>query len=259
MSWRTVRTDDGSWTLAHPVHGEACHSSTGAWTEARERYAGPCRLAALARDRDAVALLDVGTGPGWNLAAALSAVAGTGARLSVVTLERDRAAIETRLPTGAAGEPWIGRARDALTRALDGGGEVALDGGHRLQLWLGDARDTLAALPDASRFDAVFLDPFSPAVEPELWGDAFLVAIARRMSPHAVLSTYSAATAVRVGLARAGLRVARGPRVGAKREGTLAGRGLVPGPGDADLARRLRRRLGGEIRSEGRERAPGFA
>ena len=259
MNWRAVPTDDGTWTLAHPVHGETCHSTAGAWTEARERFAGACRLAELARRRERIRLLDVGTGPGWNLAAALEAVAGTGAKLRIVTLERDRAAIESELPPATAGEPWFATVRAALATALDGGGEVALDGGHALRLHLGDARRTLSAVAREPRFEAVFLDPFSPGVEPELWSEAFLAAVARRMAPDGLLSTYSAATAVRVALAQAGLRVARGVRVGGKREGTLAGPSLVPGPEDADLSRRLRRHLDREIRPGGRERTPGFA
>ena len=42
--WRVLRTDDESLTLVHPIHGQACHSRAGAWTEARERYAVACRL-----------------------------------------------------------------------------------------------------------------------------------------------------------------------------------------------------------------------
>jgi hypothetical protein len=45
-----------------------------------------------------------------------------------------------------------------------------------------------------------------------------------------VLSTYSAAVAVRAGLAAAGLELGRGPRVGAKAEGTLAVKGFAGGP-----------------------------
>ena len=39
--WKPERTEDGSWTLLHPEHGEACHSHSGGWLEARERYAPP--------------------------------------------------------------------------------------------------------------------------------------------------------------------------------------------------------------------------
>ena len=219
-----VRTADGSWTLAHPDHGETLHSRSGAWLEAVERYAVPCRLRerALAGATE-LHLLDVGTGLGLNLAAALAALEGTGTRLHAVTLERDRSVIEAGFSLDAGpGEPWHARIRLALREALAQGG-AELPGGGELRLLLGDARATLPRLDPGPRFDAVFLDPFSPRVEPELWEPGFLAEIARRMAPGSLLSTFSAATRVRAALAGTGLTVARGPRVGAKAEGTLAG------------------------------------
>ena len=221
LSWRPLVTADGSATLVHPVHGEPCHSRAGAWQEARERYAAACRLPEFRGER--FRLLDVGTGLGLNLAAALEALAGTAASLDVVTLEADRAVIGAGL---ALEEPpevlrWLAPVRTALRACLDGSATAPLVAGT-LRLVLGDARATLPALDPDLRFDAVFLDPFSPRVEPDLWHPAFLAAIASRMAPGSLLSTYSAATAVRAGLVSAGLRVGPGLRVGTKSAGTLA-------------------------------------
>lgn len=269
-AWRPVLTEDGSLACSHAVHGELSHDARGAYTQARLRYAAGCRLRALARARGrgtTVRLLDVGTGVGWNLAAALAALHGTEAHLAAVSLELDAEllAAVARLPRASSGFPErCHRAvRAALRAALARPGmpvPLALDGrdAGELQLLLGDARATLPDLSAEPRFDAVFLDPHSPRVAPELYAPDFLAEVARRMAPGALLATYSAATRVRLALAQAGLGVARGPRVGGKAEGTLAGPGLVPGSADADLARRLARRLGGageggEIPSGGRE------
>lgn len=238
--WKAHRTADGSWTLAHPVHGESCHSSSGAWQQARERYAAACRLNELARSRKRVRLLDIGTGLGLNLAAALEALDGTGCELSAVTLERDREVLEQTLALRdwpSEVERFLAPVRAAIADALAGRAS-SID----VQLVLGDARDTLPRLPEQQRFDAVFLDPFSPRVEPDLWSEPFLAAVADRMDPHAVLSTYSAAFAVRLALAHVGLRVGLGPRVGAKAQGTLASpRAELPSL-EARLARKLRAR-----------------
>ncbi len=270
-AWRPLQTADRSWTLLHPVHGEACHSRAGAWQESLERYALACGLAC-AVPGSTLRLLDVGTGLGLNLAAALHVLAPRGVGLEAVGLERDpevlRAALELGARPGVDAGPWGAPhacARAALGLALADPARAAGEGvpwgpgdrgghrghpGHRgtggrapgrLRLLLGDARTTLAALDPAERFDAVFLDPFSPAREPELWGADFLGELARRMAPGSLLSTYSAAWRVRLALARAGLRVGRGQRVGAKAEGTLASpdRALEPLP--ARLQRRLAR------------------
>jgi chorismate dehydratase len=307
--WIEQRTDDGSFTLAHPVHGETYHSTSGAWTQARERYAGGCRLREraleLAADgRRALRLLDIGTGLGLNLAAALEALDGTGVLLEATSLERDaellaHAAASARDP--ASLERWHAPVRTALRAALAETSKAALEpaalepgalepgtlepgtlqlgalqlgtlelgtlevgtlevgtlevgtldmgtlelGAGRLRLLVGDASSALTRLPASERFDAVFLDPFSPRVEPDLWSAPFLARIAERMAPGSVLSTYSAATAVRAVLHAAGLRVGRGARVGHKREGTLASpdRDLPP------LEPRVRRRL--ESRASG--------
>lgn len=258
--WTLQRTDDGSVTLAHPLHGETCHSRSGAWTEARERYAGPCRLA----DRiqpGAVHLLDVGTGLGFNLAAALEALEGTGRPLNAVSLEIDPGVIERTI--GLLGDPagtavtetapdgflkWHRPVCIALERVLAdqqlarGAGVLFPGRLGRLRVLIGDARETLAAEPCKKAYDAVFLDPFSPGVDGSLWTDAFLQGIAVRMAPGSWLSTYTASAAVRVSLMDAGLRVGPGPRVGAKASGTLASPDLDPGPFDAKTVRRLERR-----------------
>jgi chorismate dehydratase len=215
MAWLPLSTGDGSSTLIHSGHGEACHSRAGAWQESRERYARACGLADFRGET--FRLLDVGTGLGLNLAAAIEALDETGARLEAVTLERDASVLEAglALPQPPEVERWMSRVRKGIDE--NEAGSFA-----SIRLVLGDARETLPALDGALRFDAVFLDPFSPRVEPDLWSPGFLAEIARRMAPGSILSTYSAAISVRAGLAAAGLRVGPGGRVGTKREGTLA-------------------------------------
>ncbi|MCC6407265.1 MAG: hypothetical protein IT453_08865 [Planctomycetes bacterium] len=244
--WRAERTADGSFTLVSPEHGEACHSLAGAWTQARERYARPCRLRerALAGERR-LALLDVGTGLGLNLAAAFAELEGTDAALDVLSLELEpdvvRAALA--LPLGEGGLARVlTPVRSGLAAALaTGGGEFALGAG-RVRLVFGDARRTLAAEREPALFDAVFLDPFSPKVAPELWQSDFLALVAARMGSRSVLSTYSSAVRVRAALLAVGLSVGLGPRVGAKSSGTLAGRGFELPGFDPRTARRLARK-----------------
>ena len=248
-AWRALETEDGSWTLVHPGHGEACHSSSGAWLEALERYARPCRLRERASAQECVRVLEVGSGSGLDLAAALCEVEGAGARLEAVGLELEPAVVRRalELPAGAPGaawEPWWGQVRAALSQALarPPGERVAL--GHRstLRLLLGDARATLAELEGEPLHDAVFLDAFSPAHAPDLWGAAFLARLARRLAPGGWLSTYCAASEVRIALYEAGLNVGLGARVGNKREGTLASPEGTPPPLEARIQRRLERR-----------------
>ncbi|MEE8467328.1 MAG: MnmC family methyltransferase [Planctomycetota bacterium] len=264
--WTPVITADGSLTLASGQVGEACHSRAGAWTEALERYARPARLRQRARSAELtrVHLLDVGTGLGWNLAAALSELRGTGAFLDVLSLERDRSVIESTLslvrenrlapPVSAmehAPVSWaLARALADPQRAASVG--VPLGARGRLRVLLGDARVTLAASDPARRFDAVFLDPFSPRADPDLWQCDFLSQVARRMAPGSLLTTYCAAFDVRVRLVALGLSVGRGGRVGTKAEGTLASPDRSLPPLSPRLVRRLVRAAAELARSGGR-------
>jgi tRNA U34 5-methylaminomethyl-2-thiouridine-forming methyltransferase MnmC len=242
LSWQSLETGDGSTTFVHPVHGEAFHSRAGAWEEARERYARACGLAKFRGET--FRLLDVGTGLGLNLAAALEALDGTGAELQAVTLERHRSVVEAGLALRQPPEVerWMSRVRKGI-------GENEAGSIASIRLVLGDARATLPALDPSTRFDAVFLDPFSPRVEPDLWSPTFLGEIARRMAPGSILSTYSAATSVRAGLLDAGLRIGPGGRVGTKREGTLASPDRFLGSFDERTLRRIASRRETSARS----------
>ena len=79
----------------------------------------------------------------------------------------------------------------------------------------GDARDALPAWP--GRADAWFLDGFSPAKNPELWGEALMDQVARHTAPEGTFATYTAAGHVRRALAAAGFAVSRAPGFAGKR------------------------------------------
>ncbi|MFN0243138.1 MAG: MnmC family methyltransferase [Planctomycetota bacterium] len=255
--WRAVRTDDGSYTLAHPTHGETCHSVAGAWQESWERYAVSTGLPDVARGTR-VALLDVGTGLGLNLAAALAALEGC--TLVAVSLEHDEGVLRAALELGA----WLRASGDdarlpaplarwhpvvlaAIERALaTNAARVPLAGGE-LELRIGDARATLRELALDQRFDAVFFDPFSRTKEPALWALDVLADVAARMAPNARLATYSASLEVRARLVAGGLHVGPLARVGSKAQGTIAVRAdgatdAAP-PFDPRTRRRLERRV----------------
>ncbi|RWR11401.1 tRNA (5-methylaminomethyl-2-thiouridine)(34)-methyltransferase MnmD [Paenirhodobacter populi] len=79
----------------------------------------------------------------------------------------------------------------------------------------GDARDTLPLW--TSRADAWFLDGFSPAKNPELWGADLLAEVARHTAPGGTFATYTAAGFVRRALTAAGFAVERAPGYAGKR------------------------------------------
>jgi hypothetical protein len=71
-------------------------------------------------------------------------------------------------------------------------------------------------------FDVVFLDGFSPDVNPELWTYDFIRTIKNSMSSMGILVTYSSAFPVRGALIRAGFSAGTSMPFGRKRGGTAA-------------------------------------
>lgn len=93
-----------------------------------------------------------------------------------------------------------------------------------VEIVLADAREALPRWP--GRADAWFLDGFSPARNPELWGPDLMAEVARHTAPGGSFATYTAAGHVRRALEGTGFVVRRLPGFAGKRHmsvGRLAG------------------------------------
>ncbi|UWR02471.1 tRNA (5-methylaminomethyl-2-thiouridine)(34)-methyltransferase MnmD [Ruegeria conchae] len=110
--------------------------------------------------------------------------------------------------------PWAERFLNAWN-----GQKCVLDTLH-LEVMVGDARETLPNWDDTA--DAWFLDGFSPAKNPELWGADLMQQVADHTAQDGTAATYTAAGFVRRGLSDAGFEVTRTPGFGRKRHMTRA-------------------------------------
>ncbi len=235
-------TADGSPTLYSEEYGELYHHSSGAFLESRERYVVGCRVIERLRTAGQLEVLDIGFGLGFNVALAVEEFLRQvpGARLKVVSLEKDPISIER---WEALSQTFSDRSVPPLITTLLAQGTAELrtsEGGVvSLQILVGEAENTIGGLEGG--FGAVFLDPFSPGRNPELWTPKFLGAVRQSVEEGAILSTYSAATRVKVALLEAGWRIGAGPAVGGKSTGTLASAGEVDPPLPALPPRELRR------------------
>lgn len=215
--------------------GDPFFSRTDGLAEARHVFLAGNGLPDRFRPGFAVAELGFGTGLNalalwtlWDEAGAPGPVTMTSFELCPMAGEDMRRAL--------ARWPELGPRAEALARALPRAGGTADLGSLRLTLVPGDARATLPRW--VGRADAWFLDGFAPARNPEMWEPPLLAAVARATRPGGSVATYSAAGAVRRGLAAAGFAVERRPGFGRKRE-MLCGRlhdpaarvASPPGPG----------------------------
>ncbi|WP_207630223.1 tRNA (5-methylaminomethyl-2-thiouridine)(34)-methyltransferase MnmD [Paracoccus xiamenensis] len=83
------------------------------------------------------------------------------------------------------------------------------------EIIIGDARDTLPRWDGAA--DAWFLDGFSPAKNPELWGASLMGEVCAHTAPGGTFATYTAAGHVRRALGAAGFSVSRAEGYAGKR------------------------------------------
>jgi len=177
-----------------------------------------------ARFRSGFHIAELGFGTGLNFLASLQAwnIGNTTGQLHFTSFEaypmhKDdmaRALAGFELPdTAELLDNWHGAGRYQI-------------GPARLTVIVGDAR---LCLPEwTGRADAWFLDGFSPAKNPEMWGANLLAEVARHTNPKGTAATYSAAGHIRRKLSDAGFEVSRCKGYGHKRHMTSARLAVSP-------------------------------
>ncbi len=218
---RLERTPDGvPWSAEF---GDIYHSGDGGLAQARRVFLEGNGLPGRWRGRDAFTILETGFGLGLNFLAAwdlLRADREGPRRLHFVSVERHPfAAAELAEALGPFAEiAVLARAlADHFPPPVAGFHRLHFDGGRiALTLVFGDAREQLPQLE--ARADAIFLDGFAPARNPEMWSPEVVRELARLAAPGATLATWTVAGGVRAALAGAGFRVEKREGFGHKRE-----------------------------------------
>lgn len=207
IEMKKILTKDNSYTLYSEKYDEHYHSVSGAVEEAVEKFVKPCRIAELRNPK----ILDICFGLGYNSAAAIS----MNQNIEIIGLENDERLFEEIQKLNPELKYY------SVIKELVKDEKLVYDkDGIKIRLLVGDARKTIKNI--TNRFDAVFLDPFSPKKCPELWTYEFFADIIKLMKPKAVLATYSCAKIVRENLKKAGFIVKDGPVVGRRAPGTIA-------------------------------------
>ena len=210
---------DGSETLHNDTYDEYYHSKSGAVEEAFEKYVKPCRIRELAKSGH-VKILDIGFGLGYTAIAAIDASleANPNCEIEILSFEKDESIFKELKNLNPPLKNYfliVKLEYDPKTEAY-----YYEDRNIFLKIKIGDASDLIKKTN--GKFDAVFLDPFSPSKNPELWSKDFFSEIRKRVKPESVLATYSCARKVRENLKEAGFFVYDGPVVGRRSPCTLA-------------------------------------
>ena len=220
----------GDGTAFSPAYDDVYHTAHGGLDQARHVFlAGNDLLGENSRWAGAsrFVILETGFGLGLNFLATWQAwrAAQAAGRLHFVSVEKhpfrrdDLASLLAPYPELAS---FAGELLRQWPPLAPGFHRLHFDQGQvTLTLLLGDAQALLPQL--VAKIDAVFLDGFAPAKNPDLWSPALLAAITRLCKSGATLATWSVAGEVRRTLEQAGWQLKRRPGFAAKRE-MLAGR-----------------------------------
>ena len=222
-----VLTDDGSYSINskeinHKV--ETLHTSTGAISESFEKFIKPMKFD-YSKD---IAILDICAGLGYNSSAAIADfLKHSDKNLTVDMVEISKATFacgilvpspipEHDITKKAIEEELI--AEDYATLSLE---KAEIPKNININVYIEDARQTVQRLDDDT-YDAIFLDPFSQNMAPELFSVELFKEFRRIIKDDGIIATYTSSAPVRAGFIEAGFYIGLGPIFGRKQGGTLA-------------------------------------
>jgi tRNA 5-methylaminomethyl-2-thiouridine biosynthesis bifunctional protein len=198
------------------------HSTSGGLAQADYVFLKGNRLPDRWAGRERFVILETGFGLGLNFLATWRAWRGDPARcgrLHFVSIEKHPFSLQDLRTLHARYSEVQGQAAE-----LHSAWPVLVPGGHRLvfeggavvlTLFLADIKVARELRLSA---DAIYLDGFAPAKNPEMWSPQTLRAISRLAAPAATLATWSVAGTVRDALQATGFEAQKLPGFGNKRE-----------------------------------------
>jgi len=199
---KLIQTDDGSHTLYSAEFDETYHSDRdGALYESLHKHVLPAFD--IKSDRDNIKILDICFGIGYNTLATLYHIkdANLSTKVHIVSPEFDMGLIESLSSFDYPLEfEAFSHIIDILSREF-----YYKDEQFTIEILLGDARDSIPLLKD--KFDIVYQDPFSPEHNPQLWTREYFQDIRKVSKDDAILTTYSIAASVRMGLDESGFKL----------------------------------------------------
>ena len=223
-----VLTDDGSYSINskeinHKV--ETLHTSTGAISESFEKFIKPMKFN---YDED-IAILDICAGLGYNTSAAIADFIknSSKANLQIDMVEISKATlacgllVPSPIPEHDITKKAIENELIKQNYANISYESCEIPENIDINVYIDDARQTIQDLED-NYYDAIFLDPFSQNMAPELFSLDFFKEFRRVIKDNGIIATYTSSAPVRAGFIEAGFYIGQGPIFGRKQGGSLA-------------------------------------
>ncbi|WP_305553485.1 MnmC family methyltransferase [Methanobrevibacter sp. V74] len=222
-----VLTDDGSYSINskeinHKV--ETLHTSTGAISESFEKFIKPMKF----DYSEDIVILDICAGLGYNSSAAIADFiknSESDLTIDMVEISAPTLACGLLVPSPIPEHDITKKAIEDELVAQDYAG-LSLETSEipeniSINVFVEDARQTVQKL-ESNSYDAIFLDPFSQNMAPELFSLEFFKEFRRIIKDNGIIATYTSSAPVREGFIEAGFYIGLGPIFGRKQGGTLA-------------------------------------
>ncbi len=223
-----VLTDDGSYSINskeinHKI--ETLHTSTGAISESFEKFIKPMKFN---YDED-IAILDICAGLGYNSSAAIADFiknsSDSSLTIDMVEISKATLACGLLVPSPIKEHDMTKKAiedeliaQDYATLSVE---KTEIPSNITVNVFIEDARQTVQNLED-NTYDAIFLDPFSQNMAPELFSLEFFREFRRVIKDDGIIATYTSAAPIRAAFIESDFYIGQGPIFGRKQGGTLA-------------------------------------
>ncbi len=228
-----ILTADGSPTFFSQKYGEPFHSiSAGAFLEATEKFIKPTKIVEKSKTRE-VKILDICFGLGFNSLMAIHTAKkeNRNAKLLILSFEKEIEVIKYSYFTNWKELNYLKPIfRNLLLNRKYEQEFLTLnhaDNYLKIKIFIGDGRKILQKIHTKyiESFDAVFHDPFSPKVNPELWSYDFFKLVSSMTIRNGIIATYSCASPIRKALHMANFGVKEGVALGRKSKSTVGIKG----------------------------------
>jgi len=190
-----VLCEDGSYTLFSHEFEEPYHSTKdGALHESLEKHVKPSL--ALKKDKPELVILDICFGLGYNTFATLHYIKKhqLKTKVHILSPEFDEGLVRS-LDTFAY-PPEFDSIKDIIRTISED--LYYEDEQFKIEILLGDARKSIPLIKE--NIDIIYQDAFSPVHNPLLWTKEHFADIRAIAKDDAILTTYSTAAAIRLGL-----------------------------------------------------------
>ncbi len=201
-SKKPLLTEDGSMTLFSAEFNEPYHSDRdGALNESLQKHIYPAFQTK--SKQKTLTILDICFGLGYNSFATLYYIKkkNLSSKVHIISPEFDKGLIESLVDFEYPKE--FDFLKNIIVQLSQN--SYYQDEQFTIEILIGDAREILPALN--TRFDIIYQDAFSPANNPLLWTREYFATLASLIKKDGVLTTYSIAASVRMGLDENGFKL----------------------------------------------------